>query len=65
MGNKNETKQFEEMRKDTKERLEKMENKLIETLIFLDSKVALKIFQISIFFVIELKLFSINDTIRH
>jgi hypothetical protein len=46
---------FEEMREDMKEQLEEMENKQNETLIFLESKVGLKLFQISIFVVIKLK----------
>ena len=45
------------MREDMKEQLEReMENKQNETLIFLESKVGLKLFQISIFVVIKLKL---------
>jgi len=45
------------MREDMKEEMEReMENKQNETLIFLESKVGLKLFQISIFVVIKLKL---------
>ena len=47
---------FEEMREDMKEQLEEMENKQNETLIFLESKVGLKLFHILIFVVIKLKL---------
>jgi hypothetical protein len=47
---------FEEMREEMKEQLEEMENKQNETLIFLEPKVVLKLFQISIFVLIKLKL---------
>ena len=44
---------FEEMREEMKEQLEReMENKQNETFIFLEPKVGLKLFQISIFVVI-------------
>jgi len=48
---------FEEMREDMNKQLEReMEKKQNQTLIFLESKVGLKLFQISIFVVIKLKL---------